>query len=71
MTVNDPYVGNEIHRRYGSPARKKDSILLEMNKDLYMDIDTFKPTANYPKVKSDLERLLRAVAEDTRERIGM
>jgi N-formylglutamate deformylase len=71
VTVNDPYVGNEIHRRYGNPAQKKDSILLEMNKDLYMDIDTFKPTANYPKVKSDLERLLRAVADDTRERIGM
>jgi hypothetical protein len=40
-----------------------------MNKDLYMDIDTFAPTANYPKVKADLGRLLRAVADDTRERV--
>ena len=70
VTVNDPYVGNEIHRRYGNPAQNKDSILLEMNKDLYMNIDTFEPTSNYPVVKRDLDRLLQAVAADTRQRIS-
>lgn len=69
VTVNDPYIGNEIHRRYGDPAKRKESILLEMNKDIYMDIDTFKPTARYSKVKADLSRLLAVIADDTRQRI--
>jgi len=70
VTVNDPYIGNEIHRRYGDPAKGKESILLEMNKDIYMDIDTFKQTAGYAKVKADLSRLLAVVADDTRQRVN-
>ena len=65
VSVNDPYVGNELIGRHGNPARGIDSVQVEINKKLFMDTKTFRATAGLSKVKSDLDRLLRVVAKDT------
>lgn len=65
VAVNDPYQGNELIRRYGDPARGIDSIHFEVNKKLYMDVSTFRKTADFPRIKADIDRLLRVVADDT------
>ena len=65
VSVNDPYVGNELIGRHGSPARGIDSVQVEINKKLFMDTKTFRATSGLSKVKSDLDRLLRVVAKDT------
>lgn len=62
VTVNTPYIGNELIRRIGDPARGIDSIQVEINKKLFMDTKTFRPTAGLAKVKADLDRLLRVLA---------
>lgn len=68
VSVNEPYVGNELIGRHGGPARGIDSVQVEINKKLFMDTRTFRRTAGFDKLKSDLDRLLRVVAEDALKR---
>lgn len=63
VSVNAPYVGNELIRRIGDPARRIDSIQVEINKKLFMDTKTFRATEGLAKVRADLDRLLRVLAE--------
>ena len=65
VSVNAPYVGNELIARHGDPARGIDSIQVEINKKLFMDTRTFRATEGLSTVRSDLDRLLRAIAKDT------
>ena len=62
VSVNDPYVGNELIGRHGNPARGIDSIQVEINKKLFMDTQTFRKTAGFDKLKADLDYLLKVVA---------
>jgi N-formylglutamate amidohydrolase len=62
VAVNDPYIGNELIRRIGDPARGIDSIQVEINKKLFMDTKTFSATEGLAKVKADIDRLLRVLA---------
>jgi N-formylglutamate amidohydrolase len=63
VSVNAPYVGNELIRRIGNPARRIDSIQVEINKKLFMDTKTFRATEGLARVRADLDRLLRVLAE--------
>lgn len=63
VSVNTPYIGNELVRRIGDPARQIDSIQVEINKKLFMDTKTFRATEGLAKVRADLGRLLRALAD--------
>ena len=65
VSVNDPYIGNELIKRIGDPARGIDSIQVEINKKLFMDTKTFRSTEGLPKVKADLDRLLQVLADAT------
>ncbi len=65
VSINDPYVGNELIGRHGNPPRGIDSVQVEINKKLFMDTKTFRATDGLAKVKADLDRLLAAVAADT------
>ena len=62
VSVNEPYIGNELIRRIGDPQRGIDSIQVEINKKLFMDTQTFRSTPGLTKVKSDLDRLLQVLA---------
>lgn len=68
VSVNDPYVGNELIARHGNPALGIDSIQVEINKKLFIDTGTFRKTPGYAKLKADLGRLLKTVAEDSLRR---
>lgn len=62
VSVNAPYIGNELIRRIGDPARGIDSIQVEINKKLFMDTKTFRATDGLRKVRTDLDRLLTSLA---------
>jgi N-formylglutamate deformylase len=64
VSVNDPYVGNELIARHGAPARGIDSIQIEINKKLFMDTGTFRKTPGFDKLKADIDRLLAVIAKD-------
>jgi N-formylglutamate amidohydrolase len=65
VSVNEPYIGNELIGRHGNPARGVDSIQVEINKKLFMDTATFRRTPGFAKLKADLDRLLATVVTDT------
>lgn len=68
VAVNDPYIGNELIARHGDPARGIDSIQVEINKKLFMDVKTFRRNAGFADLKRDLDRLLAVVAADSARR---
>ena len=68
VTINDPYEGNELNRRHGAPGKGIESIMVEINKKLFMDTKTFRKTEGFAKLKADLDRLLKALAGDAGKR---
>jgi N-formylglutamate deformylase len=62
VTINHPYQGNELNRRHGAPARGIESIMVEINKKLFMDTKTFRKTEGFGKLKPDLDKLLKTLA---------
>lgn len=65
VSVNDPYIGNELIARHGDPARGVDSIQVEINKKLFMDAGTFRRTTGFDQLKADLDRLLAVIVQDS------
>jgi N-formylglutamate amidohydrolase len=67
-TVNFPYTGGELNSRFGDPANGIESIMVEINKKLFMDVKTFKKKPEFGRVQADVTRILQAVANRARER---
>ncbi len=68
VSVNHPYIGNELIRRHGAPDRGIDAIQVEVNKKLFMDTKTFRKTTGFERLQADLASLLDVIAADTAQR---
>ncbi len=62
VAINDPYKGVELVKRFGRPRDNRHSIQIEINRKLYMNESTRERNANYPVLKSSLERVMRKLA---------
>ena len=60
---NTPYAGGYTTEHYGRPARRTHTLQVEINRALYLDEETLEPTAGFERLKSDLERVIGALAE--------
>jgi N-formylglutamate deformylase len=60
--MNFPYNGGELNARFGEPG-KVESIMVEINKKLFMDTKTFKKTAGFERIKADATKVLGAVIQ--------
>jgi N-formylglutamate deformylase len=58
VTVNDPYKGVELVRRFGHPEQGRNSLQIEINRKLYMDETTLRPSENYATLKAHLKGLM-------------
>jgi len=63
VTLNDPYKGVEIVRSFGCPQDNRSSLQIEINRNLYMDEVSLRPSAGYAKLKADLAGLTAALLE--------
>jgi N-formylglutamate amidohydrolase len=59
---NTPYAGGYTTEHYGRPARRTHALQIEINRGLYLDEATLKPTAGFARLKADLDRLTAALA---------
>ena len=59
---NAPYAGGYTTEHYGRPARRTHALQIEINRGLYLDEATLVPTAGFARLKGDLERLTRMLA---------
>ncbi|MGL4291083.1 MAG: N-formylglutamate amidohydrolase [Phreatobacter sp.] len=69
-TINQPYPGGEINRRYGDPAGGVESIMVEINKKRFMDVKTFRKNDGFDSIKTAANAVLAALAQAARQRIG-
>lgn len=71
VSINKPYKGVEIIRRYSAPAMGRHSLQLEINRDLYMDEKNFKKLPQrFAKLRADLQSLVRAISSYAESQIS-
>lgn len=58
VTINDPYKGVELIRRYSNPSRGYHSVQIEINKSLYMNEDKLEKNSNYNILSADIDKLV-------------
>jgi N-formylglutamate deformylase len=61
VTINRPYKGQELVRRYADPANHRHSLQIEINRALYMDERSGEKSANFVRLRAQLARLVEAV----------
>ena len=66
--INFPYKGGELNRRFGAPREGVESIMIEINKKLFMDVKTFKKKPEFGKVQADVTQILAAIVNHAREK---
>lgn len=59
VSLNHPYKGVELVRRYGDPARHRHSLQLEINRKLYMDEQSLVLNAGFAPLQADLQALVK------------
>lgn len=69
VSINDPYKGVEIVRRYGDPAHGRHSLQIEINRRLYMDERSLRPTEGFVPLRQHLKELMRALSDWTRTQL--
>lgn len=68
VTVNNPYKGVELVRRYSDPAQNRHSLQIEVNRRLYLDEKNITLTRDAPMLKKDLAALVQVVCAYARSR---
>lgn len=62
VSLNDPYKGVELVRRYADPAAGRHSLQIEISKALYLNERTLEKSKNFNAVKQDIDALCREIA---------
>lgn len=68
--INFPYTGGELNSRFGAPAEGIESIMVEINKKLFMDTKTFRKKPEFDGLKANVDKVLAIIAQQARERIA-
>lgn len=61
VAVNTPYKGAAIVETCGRPAEGRHSLQIEINRALYMDIDTLERHGGFPRLRDAMDRLAAAL----------
>ena len=64
VQLNRPYAGGYITENYGRPARDVHAMQIEINRGLYINEATLRPTAGFRKLQADLKSLARPLFND-------
>ncbi len=62
--MNRPYAGGYITEHYGRPARDVHAVQIEINRGLYLDELTLRPTAGFAELQRDLQSLAGPLFND-------
>lgn len=69
-SMNFPYKGGELNRRYGDPSGRAESIMIEINKRRFMDVKTFQKNEGFDEIKRVAEKILAAVSMRARQKLA-
>ncbi len=62
VAINQPFKGVELVRAYADPASGRHSLQLEINKRVYMDMDSGRQNAHFPILQQQLYQLLQSIS---------
>ncbi|MGE5096386.1 MAG: N-formylglutamate amidohydrolase [Betaproteobacteria bacterium] len=68
VKVNDPYKGVELVRAFSDPKAGRHSLQVEVNRRLYMEERSRSKSSGFEKLRQDLEKLVRTVADYAAQR---
>lgn len=63
VKLNEPFSGTMISRTHKQKNKDVHSIMIEVNRSLYMDENTGEKKSKYEKIKSDLEIVMGRISE--------
>ena len=66
VAVNDPYAGQDLLREFGAPARRHESLQIELNRAIYLDEQTRELLPHASAVRDDVTDVLREIASHIR-----
>ena len=69
VAVNDPFKGAELVSRIGRPQSGRHSLQIEVNRGLYMDEDQIEKSADFGRLKTDMDRLIADIAAFVRDQM--
>lgn len=58
VSINNPYKGMELLRRYADPVRGRHSLQIEINKALYLNEETNEISRGFNDLKNNIDKLL-------------
>jgi N-formylglutamate deformylase len=61
VSLNHPYKGVELVRRYGEPAKHRHSVQIEINRGMYMNEKTLEITEGFAPLRENLKQLVLAL----------
>jgi len=64
VKINNPYSGSIVPLRYYNKEKRVYSVMVEVNRDLYLIPGTNLKNENYDKVKSDIQKLLASISKN-------
>ncbi len=65
VSINDPYKGVELVRRYSSPATGRHSLQIEVARGLYLNENTYLKSMNFNQLKNNINKLIQFCADYT------
>jgi N-formylglutamate amidohydrolase len=69
VTVNDPYKGVELIRRYADPANGRHSVQIEVNRALYMDQDRIERNGGFDDLQANISKLVETICSFARTQV--
>ena len=70
VTVNDPYKGVELIRRYSDPANGRHSVQIEVNRALYMDQNRIERNGGFDDLQASISKLVEAICNFARAEVA-
>jgi N-formylglutamate deformylase len=68
-SVNTPYTGGELNRRYGKADGTRESVMVEINKRTFMDVASFRKNSGFDAIQGVARAVMQAVSQRARERM--
>ena len=69
VTLNMPYKGVEIVKRYGQPDKNCHSLQIELSRDLILNMDTMQVVDGYQKTKQQCDAIVADIATFVRGKV--
>jgi len=69
VTLNNPYKGVEIVKKFGKPYFAQHSLQLEINRGIYIDEETLEYTKDFKSLQEDLSKIFGQIKAYTESKL--